>query len=194
MAERHSVSDNHDPYAFLFDLSQLSSSQEQLLRDAPFFSYNRHLTTPEESLPPSGDGQRRTTTTPVDVEARGDVLGKIRDGERAPSDLGESPMKKSKLSKEGLGNDASGVQLQKGKEEEGKVPPSKRRGLEDAAYGSKCGSSGEKNKFSLYDVLKVILEECSEVGDILKTMKSAESCGLSFPRPRWWPEDFKLFE
>ncbi|KAL2349399.1 hypothetical protein Fmac_003399 [Flemingia macrophylla] len=185
MAEAQS--DKEDPYAFLVDLACISPSQEQLLRHAPVVTYNH------QHAPPYDDDQRRTTTvtvdkSAVDVGAPVVALGDICDNEKELSHLGESRMEKSKLSEHGLGSGPSGVEEGEG----GALSLSKRCRLEDVASQSECVGSGEKKEFSVFDVLRALSQqvESGEVEDNRSLWEVAEACGLTFPRPRWWPEDF----
>nr|KYP51508.1 hypothetical protein KK1_026668 [Cajanus cajan] len=158
--------------------------------------------------------------------------------------LGESPVKKSKLSEDGVGvrlerveegtghckgkvvsESDAGVSLCESEKVactvEGEVssdavkegsgmgeksdkglglrmlPPSMRGRLEDATIEVECGSSVEKEKFSVFDVLKVISDISAEADEKdggvqhCRLLEVAKDCGLTFPRPRWWPDNFK---
>ncbi|TKY45680.1 hypothetical protein E2542_SST30312 [Spatholobus suberectus] len=85
--------------------------------------------------------------------------------------------------------EASGTREKSDVERGLRVLPSSMRGrLENAASEMECGSSREKNKCSVFDVLKVLSEDNDEDEDNLSLLEVARACGVTFPRPRWWPD------
>lgn len=50
----------------------------------------------------------------------------------------------------------------------------------------------EKNKFSVFDVLKILSESSvEEEDDGLTVLEAAKRSGITFPRPTWWPDHMK---
>lgn len=173
---------------------------------------------------------------------------------RESSDLGETPVKKLKLSEQDLGFESSGdclgVQLQKVEEGMGTCSKGKGKLVSDADTESPCnfgeylqpqvnvlgfeqvqlekvtsagdvnlvegnksgdevtegsgmrdksdesesgkGQEKKKNKYSVFDVLRVLAEK--EVEDNLDNgnslLEAAMLRGLTFPRPSWWPDNY----
>ncbi|KAL2321522.1 hypothetical protein Fmac_025901 [Flemingia macrophylla] len=65
--------------------------------------------------------------------------------------------------------------------------------LGDAVSVVECGSSMVKRKFSVFDVLRVISDIGAEDEDAVgnrSLWEVAQACGYTFPRPRWWPDNF----
>ncbi|KAK7341054.1 hypothetical protein VNO80_23978 [Phaseolus coccineus] len=72
------------------------------------------------------------------------------------------------------------------------LPPSMRGPLKIAASELKCLKNAASGvEFDVFDVLRVLSEMSNDkeenLGDI-SLCEVAEACGITFPRPRWWPE------
>ncbi|KAG2408422.1 uncharacterized protein HKW66_Vig0032440 [Vigna angularis] len=55
---------------------------------------------------------------------------------------------------------------------------------------------GSGKGMDVFEVLRVLSEINNEKGknlDNLTLLEVAEACGINFPRPRWWPEDFDFY-
>jgi len=82
------------------------------------------------------------------------------------------------------------------------LPPSLRGPLKIAASESECLKNAASGTEGVFDVFKVFSEISNEEEQNLQNLDNlslwevAEACGLTFPRPRWWPEgeDFDLEE
>ncbi|CAL0310122.1 unnamed protein product [Lupinus luteus] len=105
--------------------------------------------------------------------------------------ISESAMKRSKLSDSKLGLDSPrvhlGIQSQKGNE---------KLGSESKTLFCNVEKGSEKNNSKIscvFDVLKFLSDNCNddEEGGVenLSLLEAFKKRGLSFPRPRWWPED-----
>ncbi|XP_027363184.1 uncharacterized protein LOC113870867 [Abrus precatorius] len=211
MAESHTH--NNDPYAFLLELSRISMSQEKLLNHTPFVGEDTlnsqeteddvpqdvFHTPPEESSPPSSEDLGRNSELGVSGCTRGkrqfDDWGVLK---RGLSDLGEPSVNKSKLSEPSLGFDsdklvegnrsveASGMRQAQGLRV---LPPSLRGRLENAASGK--GQGREENQIPVFNALKLFSKNSREDDDILDSLtlfQVAKRRGITFPRPRWWPD------
>ncbi|BAT75176.1 uncharacterized protein HKW66_Vig0038160 [Vigna angularis] len=142
-------------------------------------------------------------------EAPRDVLGEIRDGrfhefavsDRELSHSEEPSAKKSKLSDVDLDLDSSEgcveVPSLKGEEDKGNCEGNL---VSEAEKASDCSakiletvvgnSSEEMNVFDVYRVFLEMNNEKEKNLDNLDLLEVAEACGVTFPRPRWWPENF----
>ncbi|OIV92381.1 hypothetical protein TanjilG_09979 [Lupinus angustifolius] len=108
--------------------------------------------------------------------------------------ISESAMKRLKLSDPKSGFDSSraclGIQSQKGKEKLGSDAKNHFCNVEK-------GSEKNNSKLScVFDVLKFLSENCNDDDDDeedgvenLSLLEAFKKGGLSFPRPRWWPEN-----
>ncbi|RDX88595.1 hypothetical protein CR513_29791, partial [Mucuna pruriens] len=92
------------------------------------------------------------------------------------------------VSSDGIAED-SGMPKKSDKEPVLRVLPLSMRGcLENAASELERGNGREKK--NVFDVLKVLSENSDEVEDDLDDLSLldvARACGITFPRPRWWP-------
>ncbi|CAJ1943254.1 unnamed protein product [Sphenostylis stenocarpa] len=68
------------------------------------------------------------------------------------------------------------------------LPPSMRGPSENAASKVEFGNSQKKNVFDVLRVLSEISNEEDENLDDISLLEVAEACGITFPRPRWWPK------
>jgi len=63
-----------------------------------------------------------------------------------------------------------------------------------AASGGEFGNSREKkNVFDVLRALSDISNEGEENLDDFSLIEVAEACGITFPRPRWWPPEWENF-
>ncbi|OIV92384.1 hypothetical protein TanjilG_09982 [Lupinus angustifolius] len=107
--------------------------------------------------------------------------------------ISESAMKRLKLSDPKSGFDSPmvclGIQSQKGKDQFGSEAKTHFCNVEK-------GSEKNNSKIScVFDVLKFLSENCNDDDDEedgvenLSLLEAFKKGGLSFPRPRWWPEN-----
>ncbi|XP_061354832.1 uncharacterized protein LOC133299392 [Gastrolobium bilobum] len=71
------------------------------------------------------------------------------------------------------------------------LPISIRDGLENAANELESGKVREKKKCPVFFVLKVLSENNRQVEDYVDNVSLLEAAklrGITFPRPRWWPD------
>ncbi|KOM32006.1 hypothetical protein LR48_Vigan01g156200 [Vigna angularis] len=113
----------------------------------------------------------------------------------------EPSAKKSKLSDVDLDLDSSEgcveVPSLKGEEDKGNCEGNL---VSEAEKASDCSakiletvvgnSSEEMNVFDVYRVFLEMNNEKEKNLDNLDLLEVAEACGVTFPRPRWWPENF----
>jgi len=216
-----SNSQQQDPYDFLFSHSQITSSQEQLLRDLSLGPHSQHSPSPSTppasahspdtvpqdafhtppeniSLPSFCDQPRAATEGHVDLGMDSGLglsemsIGEYSHGARrdALSEMDEGPVKKLKLSEGDLGIDSSGgcVEVQSQKVEEEK---------NSEGVGNSEGNlvSEEEKVLDVFDVFRVLTEISDEEGESLDSFslsEVAEARGITFPRPKWWPEGENL--
>jgi hypothetical protein len=68
---------------------------------------------------------------------------------------------------------------------------SKESGEDDLEGEQPVGKGAERVPISILNVLKILKEGCDDEDESLKNVSILEICkqrGVTFPRPRWWPE------